>query len=375
MPTNIVDDPTAAVATIVAPSAGDGGTAATVQAVAQHLGDRTAANAHGGRFAAINWPTLGIASPVTSGSIAINSIAGSGKWWAAVGDDDGGDASVYSAPHASGQWLELGNPSAIDLNSIAWDPVGSVFIAVGDSGSGGGDAYILTIAEGGISNFERVNPKNFNLLAVYVDSTGAAVAAGAYDGTDIYAVRSVDAGVTWAEIAMVGAAGSVVNGIVSSGSTMVAVGQTSGAAPLIWRSADNGATFSVITPPAGPTDALVDVTHDGVNFVAIGDNGEVLTSPTGATWTEATDIVQGSDLVQIDADPIGRVMIVTFASSRFQVSTDGGSTWAEVGHVPMPLTKTILPWKVIAFDGSAWASIDGDSGPSVVNGIQSLAVS
>lgn len=305
--------------------------------------------------AAQNW-THGEELSVDAASTSIDGIAGSGLWWVAVGGVDGTDAALYAASHAGTRWYEIANPSNIRLRAVAYDFVGETFISVGDAGSGGSDAYIITMNPGG-SVTERVNPKDFDLFALHVSVSGKAIAAGEHDGADIYAVRSDDAGETWAEIVMVGASGSFVNGFASDGTTIVAVGQTSGGAPLFWRSTDDGATFSVVTPPAGPTDAIVGVTFDGTNFVALGDDGEVLVSADGgATWTEVTDIVISTGFAsQIEADPVTGVMIATFTQARMQLSHDGGTTWSEIRHAPMSGDNTTPLWPIIGYDGTAWA--------------------
>ena len=103
----------------------------------------------------------------------------------AVGADAGGGAVMESATGAT--WTDR-DPAgtANTLRSVAYDPVGAVFIAVGDNGT------ILT-SPTGVTWTSRTSGTTENLLSVDVQPDGHAKVCG-LNGT---ALRSTDGGVTW----------------------------------------------------------------------------------------------------------------------------------------------------------------------------------
>lgn len=84
--------------------------------------------------------------------------------------------------------------------------------------------------------------------------------------------------------------------------------------------------------PSGTTTALSKVVWTGTQFVAIGRNNTVLTSPDGIAWTPRTIDPQQSNLLLQDLAWNGRALIITLASGSpighaYYRSTDG-ITWS-----------------------------------------------
>lgn len=384
MSTNLTDDPTSFDATIVVPSDGDDGDAASIQPGLQSLANRTAYLKLGTAIhAAKNWNLSPSTATASATPVALTGIAGNANQWVAVGGTDGTQMQIFVSTNAGASWFQVTGFTSADLYDVAADLDGDVFIAVGASGSGTGYAVIRVAPTSDLTLFtSKSNPKDHDLNAVSVSDSGAAVAAGVYDGSDIYAVLSTDAGDTWVEItSMAGSAGDFVNDIATTGTTFVAVGETTpGGAPLAWVNTTDGAIggWSAITSFDGLTAALQSVTYDGTQFVAIGDSGETLVSTTGAdgTWsllTGPTVTIIGPRSMR--ADPASGVIVVMGQTG--QLSTDGGVTWSELKHLPAPIATGSggdHNWNIVAFNGNAWASAYISIATDDMFGIQSLLV-
>ena len=327
---------------VTLPSDGDDGAAASVN---DGLQDLAANIAFLRRAISLNFHPTGatLAFTFSGGRIrggvgGLGSVAGgipkSGRW-IFVGDDDGASAFISQLSSAEGIFQPAHtNPKAFPLRAVAYEPVSEQFIAVGDAD--GVDAYVVNSGSFTSTAWtERPNPRDFDLLAIATDGAGVVVAAGEHDGTDQYAVRSTDAGDTWSEVSIPGAAGDLVNSIASNGSLFVAVGTSSGGAPLIWTSAD-GTTWTSRTPAAASTAGLNSVVHNGSVFAAGGDAlGEIQTSSDGITWTLRALSVTIFGVEQIAADVSGIMMVKMTGSSGDlnHVSVDDGVTWEPISVI------------------------------------------
>lgn len=285
--------------------------------------------------------------------------------WVFVGDDDGSDAFIADINFGQDFLTLVANPKAFSLRAVVFDPSNSKWVMAGDAD--GADAYLLNSPTHDIASVtERANPKNFGLRALATDGAGVVVAAGVHDGGDIYAIRSLDGGDTWAEVSIPGAAGDVVNGLAFGGpigsKVFVAVGTSSGGAPLIWTSADLGVTWIVRTPAAGSTAGLNAVTNNGSAFVAAGDaGGEMQTSVDGITWTlRALSIATfGTGFVASDDDGV----LLTNGGPP-EISLDDGATWAPLSFARAGFVMAGAPW---GFAGASGTTTDAQVFQSLVS--------
>lgn len=321
------------------------------------------------RIAAAKTWSQGAAEAIgASGAPLTNAIAGSSKYWVACGDADATDAVLAATTDAGTGWLHTaGTGTTNNLNGVSYDLTNDLFIIVGDAG------YIATASVPTGTWTEQAATAATTFNCVHSSDAGVTVAAGAHSGSAIFANRSVD-GTTWVACATPppSSTGDRVNSLVSYGTTWVAVGQTSGLAPLIWRSTDDGDTWSTVTPSG--SEELESITHDGNVFVAMGRGGEIVTSATGesGTWTTyAGPTFSGA--FQLASDPVAHIIIATSnsgggSSDHFQMSIDGGATWA----------PTNTPWLqggsgdlgAIAFNGSAFATAWVDQTTDTIHGAQ-----
>lgn len=365
-------------ALVTAPSDGEPRDGNSVQVPFEQLADRTANVQHQiARMAAANWIPGRIASTgATPGDL--KGIASDGRNWVAVGEDDGTRAQVFYSIGTSQftQAMSVGGGS-FDLFDIDYDSNGDVFVAVGEAD--GSDALIVTqttpstaLEVWGVQS----NPKNFDLNVVRAAASGAIVAAGEHDGSDMYAVRSTNAGVTWAEIAVAGSASDVINDIDVQGTTFIIVGETAGGGPLMWRSSDDGATFSAVTLPGGANEELRAITYDGTNWLAFGRDGQTLRSTNdGVTWSVLTGPTLNPGFLQAKnakADPSTGIIQVSSAASAqgIQMSDDGGDTWV---RVPFPASSgATVHFDFMGFRDGVWASAHINVGLDEIVGARTL---
>ncbi len=326
--------------TVTRPSDGDDGDAGSVNDGKEDAWDSIKYVRRALALTFVDHGTFTTAGTFTPGGFAAAGahVAGSAASWFIVGPDDGTDAFIGSVSPLSGLG-ESANPKAFNLNAVVFDVGGAKWIFAGEAD--GSDAYLLTLEPGPIF-IERVNPtagaKNFGINALAQNGTGTVVGAGVHDGADIYAIRSVDAGVTWTEVSIPGGAGDVVNSIAWGGPALgrvfVAVGEASGGGPLIWTSPD-GITWTVRTPATGIIDNINAVVWNGSVFVAVGDTSEIQTSVDGIVWTNVGPAPGpgSNDITQLATDGDG-VLLARRAGPPSTipliVSFDDGVTFDEV---------------------------------------------
>jgi uncharacterized protein YmfQ (DUF2313 family) len=209
-----------------------------------------------------------------------------------AGNAIGGD--VYIATTLDGiTWTRITTTAsaAVNLEDVHFDIGTRVWIAVG--AGDGSDAMILTSGNT-LTWTEQTNPKNIGLNAIECYS-GLWVAVGAFDGGDSYLITSSDSGVTWTE-----------------------------------------------RTTTGTTGYLSGVAHNGSGkWVAVGENGAVLTSNDGLSWTLQT-APTGSDLLDVIYEATDDAWYaVGSTTGLILVSFNDGVTWTNLG-LPAVQFQSIL---------------------------------
>lgn len=302
MPTNITDDPIQFPATLVAPSAGDGGVAASIQALAQQLGDRTAYlnTLKVDQFGLTNWALQSSGSLNVQGGVAYNDTV-----FCTVGT---GNAQTSADGIA---WTTRTMATPINLNDIGGGD--TMFVAVGSTGairtSPTGTTWSVRTAAGAYSDSFRS-----------VTWTGTVhVIVG--DGGEIQTAPT--GGTTWTARTAAGGFSGAFNGVAYGDSVTVAVGasgeiQTSNAAASSWTQRTAAGSYS---------GTFQNVAWNGTVFVAVGASGEVQTSSNGVTWTSVT--IAESDTIFI-AEPFGSTVIIrTITAGEMWFSSADCSVWVK----------------------------------------------
>ena len=90
-----------------------------------------------------------------------------------------------------------------------------------------------------------------------------------------------------------------------------------------------------------PTDTLLDVAYANSMFVAVGENGRLITSSDGYTWIEQ-DSTTTERLTGISYNNVSDEWIVVGDNNTIITSLDGGTTWENApGFVTNPPTYTV----------------------------------
>lgn len=181
-------------------------------------------------------------------------------------------------------WTPRASGTASNLSAIAWS--GTQFLALGSNS-------VLSSADGVTWSAKPAAPSaNYNSVA-WSGTKFVAVATSQIDSTTD--------GTTWTSATGVLSAAYVssscsINGIATSGSRMIAVGGNSTGTHFILTSTDAGSlTWSEVTKPTFSLPiGLLSVTWSGNQFVTVGYNGNIATSPDGLSWTPRNSGINGS---------------------------------------------------------------------------------
>lgn len=196
----------------------------------------------------------------------------------------GAHGALYSSPDFNAwttpTWTALTNPGSADLYAATYQ--GSLYVAVGAGGT------ILTSGNT-LTWTQQTSNTTMNLYGTGINGAGGVVAVG-----QAGAIVASANGTSWTALTPPAAAnGNDLYGVAFGNNTWVVVGNGG----TLLTSA-NGVTWTAPTSLA-PTINLKSVTY-GVNvdpatktitgylFVAIGDNGVLVTSADGVTWTQST---------------------------------------------------------------------------------------
>ena len=124
------------------------------------------------------------------------------------------------------------------------------------------------------------------------------------------------------------------NSVATTGTIWVAVGE----AGMIYRSTDKGASWFRQSDGGWGVELKNVVYGAGGNFIAVGDNGFVLYSPDGITWTKNTNVLATPATVY-SADVTGGVTVISGSSGGpsgspvFKVLTSSASgAWAPASN-------------------------------------------
>lgn len=212
------------------------------------------------------------------------------------------------SPGAGGaSWSARTNTIKADLHGVAANSVGR-FVAVGDGG-------VATTSVDGIQWSPLVLGVNKNMKAVECNA-GTFIAVG--DGGTI--LRSIDGQVWSARPAPNGTAN--LNDVAFGDGLWLAVGSL-GSAGVIFVSDDDGMSWSSVTENPGTYQNLC-VAYGGDSWVVGGNNGQILTSTSGLSFTDRTFGAGGyvNDIAYFN----GTWLAINDRSLRRSV--DKGFTWA-----------------------------------------------
>lgn len=255
----------------------------------------------------------------TSGS-ALSTYDLNGVTYGGVFVAVGAHGALYSSPDfnawSTPAWTALTNPSSADL--YATTCYKGVYLAAGAGGT-------IIYSADAITWTQQTSNTTRNLYAIGINGVGGYVAAG--QGGAV--VTSVD-GKTWTAPTPLSAAnGHDLHGVAYGNLTWVVVGDggtlltstdgTTWTAPIGLASTINlkSVAYGVNVDPATNT-----VT--GYLFVAIGDNGVLVSSADGATWTQST--IGSTTNPNLKSVTFGRQFIAVGDSGSIFTSRNG-TTW------------------------------------------------
>lgn len=202
-----------------------------------------------------------------------------------------------------------------DLKGIAFG--GSNYVAVGSAATVFAAPFNFT-SPGGVTGWTQVTAlpitSSVNLTGVVYD--GSRFVALGSDGTSITTTDST----TWAAAtAIPGATG--MNAIAFGAGTYVAVGNAGG----IYSNANAGVTGAWTARTSGTTQNLYGVAFVNDQFIAVGAQGTLLTSPDGVTWTARTSNTPNA----LRGVTYGVGTYVAVGDAGTVVSSADGATWTE----------------------------------------------
>lgn len=332
MTTNYNGDSTSFPVTAALPSDGDDAVAESVDASFRNLLDRTAWLR---RALLCNWTKQAAVAGASLFTVCSNQLPYGTRYWIVAGD-----GVIYKSTNGLAWTSETPGSSYSGNfnNSVYIGAVGGIqrILLVGDAGE------IQAPANNAYNTWTRYHGgEAFALLGVAWDGTHA-VAVGE-NGAILRCTPATSLG-SWATSTPAAAYAGDFNGIAFGAGVFVAVGENGEI-----QTSPDGITFTHRTAAGGFTGLFTDVTYAGAQFVAVGANGEVQTSPNGITWTRRT-------LTDAIADAFGCVITYAFnqyvlcgkSTGQARISVDG-ITWDSIGAGPNAAAGTGIHG--IDFDG------------------------
>lgn len=282
----------------------------------------------------VNWTREPLTTPSSLEAVAWNGT----NLRVAIGSWATGAANVYVSD-SGGPWNPVYPGTAANLNGIHWDGAAGQFIAVGDRGE------ILTF-DGQTWRSANSNTQQ-RLEKVASNPGGTLVTVGDFG----IILRSTDQGQNWNDVTA-GSRKTVRAVAVSSGSTprYVAVGEQGEI-----LTGDVGAIpQSVRAYPEGPNAPTLNNVAWNNLFVAVGTGGTIVTSNDGVSWSSATSGT-GQDLWGIA--PTSQGWVAVGGNGTVLTSTDG-SQWTAASSGTGALLRDV------AFNGGTYVAVG--SGGTVI---------
>jgi hypothetical protein len=261
----------------------------------------------------------------TSGTVNnLRAVASSPTLLVAVGSD----GAILTSTNGGTSWTAQTSGTKANLVSVTWS--GSQFVAVGMLGTA---PAILTSPNGVAWTSRNAGPASMNLYGVAW--TGKQfVAVGSY-GSGGVVLNSRD-GVTWTlnSSAVALATQGILEAVTWSGAQLVAVGAMGGNGEATILFSTDGNTWSAPSSSESvPTwEALDGVVWSPAKklFVAVGQQGTILTSPDTNMWTSRTS----NTTYNLKAVAWSGTEFLAIGSANTVVTSPDGITWTVQAAVP-----------------------------------------
>jgi len=284
----------------------------------------------------LNWTTR----DAGTGDSLTSVVWGDGEF-VAVGS---GGVVMTSADGVTWQTQNLG---FYYFTRVIWN--GSLYVAVG-SADVNGQGLIATSTDGDNWSFQTINAGDFSFISDVTWSGSLFAAVGyRFDDPDLQAlVHTSPDGLNWTT-ANIGALNRIFNSIASNGSGFMAVGD--GGEVL---TSPDGATWTQ-QASAFPYPPASELNWDGTQYVGVGYNGYAL-SADGTSWTPYT--------VSDPSDPVVLASITQFGGLNI-AGTITGAIYTSPDDVSWttPFSNNLEPlWDVI-WDGSQFVAVG--TGPTI----------
>lgn len=283
-----------------------------------------------------------------------------------------GDSGKLGGSETAASWAqETSNFGTETINAVGSG--NGVFVAVGNCAAGA-PGKISTAPVPSVGPWTSRTSNTANDVNIQSLKYGGGLWVAGCSNSKV--ITSSDDGVTWA----VGAATNISDGFGISG---IAYDGSS-----VWIATSNGdGTLKSSTAPAtswtsrtsqfGVT-SIRGATHDGTNFIIVGSNGKISTSPDGVTWTARTSDVAGNHINAVAAGN-GNVIAVA-GSGKLCRSTDNGVTWSALtdifaGSTILGITYGNGVWVAVGASGKlATSTNNGDSFSNVTSSFSTTQI-
>ena len=214
---------------------------------------------------------------VTTDGVTWQSISvGSGAWYSAAGNTTtavivGAAGQIYYSTNGT-SWTAATGSGSTDFHAITWS--GSQFLAVNTGGtyytSPTGATWTAGSAIGVVSSSTPNGLIYSSLASLYIGITGSTN------------VKTSSNGVTWV---LSSTLSETPTHIVSNGTSIIACSFSNSNK---YDYSTNGTTWTAKTLPIANSQFLLNyITTDGTNYIAVGNQGIILTSSDGLTWSNA----------------------------------------------------------------------------------------
>jgi hypothetical protein len=255
-----------------------------------------------------------------------------------------GVASTKASGIAGITWGKLTNPLTTDLNAVNYDSYRGKYLSVGAGGK-----IIAMTPSSSAAWTEQTSNNTSDLFAIANNGAGTTVVTG--DSNTI--IFSTD-GATWTPATSVPTPTAALYGVAHGYSTTLAtnVFVAVGAAGKLLYSADYGVTWLAGNcVGTGCTADLKAVTYGGLDsttgygvFVAVGQNGTMLTSLDGITWTSDGKTWSLDGTTWTSPPPTATLNAVTYSyGRRFVAVADDGSIYYSEYGAGAAWTRAVAP--------------------------------